>query len=138
MFNAFHHFNAVERKEMLKTLILNGRSFMAAELLAPTFTDFLRILVATTLGQLLLAPFVRPFSLKRLILTYLIPVNLITITWDGLVSVSRGLRTSSWDDLCRQAEALGARARYTRSGRWYAPVTVFICHPPGIPLQQHL
>lgn len=137
MFNAFHHFNARERKALLKTLILNGRSFMAAELLAPSLTDFMRILVATTLGQLLFAPFVRPFSLKRLVLTYLIPINLITVTWDGLASVSRGLKKSSWDDLRLQAEAWGARARCTRSGRWYAPVTVFICHPPGIPLQTH-
>lgn len=132
MFNALHHFNKAQRDEMVRRLMLNGRSFMAAEILAPSIIDVLRIFMATTLGQLLLAPFVRPFSVLRLLLTYVLPVNLLTITWDGLASVSRGLQKKDWDHLIIQAQKTGARARVIRTGRWFAPVTVFICEPPGM------
>lgn len=132
MFNALHHFNPAQREDIIRRLTLNGRSFMAAEILAPSLIDVLRIFTATTLGQLLLAPFVKPFSGLRLLFTYLLPVNLLTITWDGLASVSRGLRRKDWDHLIAEAEKTGARARIIRTGRWFAPVTVFICEPPGM------
>lgn len=130
MFNAFHHFTAEERKQITQNFMLNGRSFLAAEILGPSLPDFLRILVATTLGQLLFAPFVKPFSFKRLLFTYLIPINIITVTWDGLASVFRGISLKEMESMAAAAREMGAAAQVLQRGPWYAPVRVLLVSPP--------
>lgn len=130
MFNAFHHFKAEEREQIINDFVLNGRSFMAAEILGPSVQDFLRILAATTLGQLLFAPFVKPFSVKRMLFTYVLPINLITVTWDGLASVLRGITAKEMEVMAAKARKLGATAQVLRLGTWYAPVRVLLISPP--------
>lgn len=130
MFNAFHHFNVEEREQLIRNFTLNGRSFLAAEILGPTVPDFLRILVATTLGQLLFAPFIKPFSAQRLLFTYILPINLITVTWDGLASVFRGISGKEMEAMAAKARQLGASAKVLRLGTWYAPVRVLLVSPP--------
>jgi len=50
--------------------------------------------LTTTIGCLLLTIFIKPFSLIRLLFTYILPVNILTITYDGMISVlkSRSLK----------------------------------------------
>ena len=130
LFNAFHHFTAAEREQMIRNAVLNGRSFFAAEILGPTLPDFLRILTATTLGQLLFAPFIRPFSWKRMLFTYVLPINILTVTWDGLASVFRGISAKEMEDMAAKARQLGASAKVVRLGTWYAPVRILLVSPP--------
>jgi len=89
MFNALHHFNAEQRAQLMQQLGTSG--FMFAEILQPRIFDALKIAFVTTLGQLFLAPFVKPFRIKRLLYTYVLPINLMTIFWDGMVSVLRAI-----------------------------------------------
>lgn len=84
-FNAFHHFNNAEQIQIAQIHAPHG--LCIAEILQPSLFDFLKILITTTVGTLLFTPFVRPFRLTRILFTYLIPVGLISICWDGLVSV---------------------------------------------------
>jgi len=130
LFNAFHHFTPEQREQMIRNLVLNGRSFMAAEILAPTVLDFLRILTATTIGQLLFAPFIRPFSWKRMLFTYVLPINILTVTWDGLASVFRGISAKDMEAMAAKARQLGASAKTVRLGTWYAPVRILLVSPP--------
>jgi hypothetical protein len=48
---------------------------------------------------LVLTPFIRPFSLKRMIFTYIIPINIITITFDGIVSVLKSRSVKQYQGL---------------------------------------
>jgi hypothetical protein len=87
MYNSFHHFSAVEQKELVKKMTVNKNAFLFAEILQPGILTTIRIIFAATILQLFTAPFVKPFSLKRLLFTYIIPVNLLTVLYDGVISV---------------------------------------------------
>lgn len=87
MYNAFHHFNTEAQQQIIKGMAVAGAPFLFAEILQPGIFNMLKIFFSTTVVQLLVAPFVKPFSLTRLFFTYIIPVNIFTITYDGMVSV---------------------------------------------------
>lgn len=94
MFNALHHFNDQEKLEIVQKIQKNNAKGFFVEILEPNLLFFLKVFITTTICYLLLCPFVKPFSLKRLLFTYLIPINILTITYDGIVSVckSRSLK----------------------------------------------
>lgn len=54
------------------------------------------------INVLLVTPFIRPFSLGRLLFTYLIPVVPIFVWWDGLVSVLRTYSVEEMTDMTKQ------------------------------------
>ena len=87
MFNAFHHFETSNQLKIIKRLKDNNANAFIVEILAPDFLFYFKILLTTTICTLLLTPFLKPFSFKRLFFTYIFPINIFTITYDGLVSV---------------------------------------------------
>ncbi len=107
MFNAFHHFTEAEQLALMQRVKASGSAFLWVEILNPGFLNALKISAATTLGQLLLAPFVRPFSWLRLLFTYILPLNLITVTVDGLISVAKSKPLSHYQMLARIASGEG-------------------------------
>lgn len=94
MLNSFHHFTDEEKRQLVKKVQSSGTTAFFVEVLEPTVWCGLKVYCMTIFGQLLLAPFVRPFSLKRLFFTYIFPINLLTILFDGVLSVlkSRSLK----------------------------------------------
>jgi hypothetical protein len=104
MFNAFHHFTDTQKIQIAEAVAQRGGKLMVFEPLQPTLIVFLKVLFSTTLGLLLAAPFIKPFSVFRLVLTYILPVGILVTCWDGLVSV---LRASSKKEL----EALVAKGK---------------------------
>jgi hypothetical protein len=127
LFNAFHHFTPEQQRQFVRSHA--SRGVMIFEVLQPTAFAFLNILFTTTVGQLLLAPFVRPFRWERLLFTYLLPINLITIPWDGLVSVLRSSHASTLVDRLRSAVPEGHTLEGGTVGPWWAPVTWVRCLP---------
>jgi hypothetical protein len=99
MFNAFHHFPAAEQQQLVRRLRRGGAEAFLVEILEPTLACMVKVLLATTVGVLVLTPFVRPFRWDRLFFTYLLPVNVLTITWDGVVSVLRSRTASAFAQL---------------------------------------
>ncbi|MEO8732750.1 MAG: hypothetical protein ABI373_00330, partial [Flavobacteriales bacterium] len=89
MFNAFHHFTDSEKVGLVHRLRGAGNEAFLVEVLEPTALCLAKVLVATTVGTLLFMPFVRPFSFARLFFTYIVPINVLTIAWDGVISVFR-------------------------------------------------
>ena len=98
MFNAFHHFTAVQQNEAVKKMAANNTPFLIAEILEPGIINGIKIFFTTTLLQLLTAPFVKPFSLARLFFTYIIPVNLFTVTYDGIISVIKSKTANQYSE----------------------------------------
>jgi hypothetical protein len=127
LFNAFHHFTPEQQRQLVRSHAARG--VLIFEVLQPTVFAFLKILFTTTLGQLLLAPFVRPFRWERLLFTYLLPINLITIPWDGLVSVMRSDHAQTLVDRLRSAVPAGHTLEGGTVGPWWAPVTWVSCLP---------
>ena len=99
MFNAFHHFDSQERALIAKKASQNSSQFLIIEPLRPRIDVFLKVFPATFIGPFLLAPFMRPFSIKWLLLTYVIPLGVLATAWDGLASVVKSLSREEWDDL---------------------------------------
>jgi hypothetical protein len=99
MFNAFHHFTDEEKVTIAQEIQNSGSDAFIVEILEPTVFCLLKIFFTTTIGSLLLTPFIRPFSLKRLFFTYILPVNIITITFDGIVSVLKSRSVKQYQDL---------------------------------------
>ncbi|MFM9946045.1 MAG: class I SAM-dependent methyltransferase [Bacteroidia bacterium] len=94
MFNALHHFKDDDKLKIINKIRASNSDAFFAEILEPRVDCFLKVFLTTTLGTILFTPFIRPFSLKRLLLTYILPLNILTITFDGLLSVlkSRSVR----------------------------------------------
>jgi hypothetical protein len=129
LFNTFHHFTPEQQQQLIRNHAARG--VLIHEVLQPDLFVLLKILLTTTVGQLILAPFVRPFRWERLLLTYVLPVNLVTITWDGLVSVLRADRAEVLMDRVAEAAEDGAVLRGGVAGPWWAPVTWVHCLPPA-------
>ncbi|MDQ3016206.1 MAG: hypothetical protein M3R25_05740 [Bacteroidota bacterium] len=87
MFNAFHHFKDEDKLKIAQNMLASGSRSFFVEILEPNIFFLVKILFMTTIGNLLLTPLVKPFSFKRLFFTYIIPVNILTISYDGIVSV---------------------------------------------------
>ncbi|MCZ4408718.1 hypothetical protein O3Q51_07860 [Cryomorphaceae bacterium 1068] len=99
MFNAFHHFDSQERELIAKKASQNNSHLLIIEPLRPRVDVFFKVFLATFIGPFLLAPFMRPFSLKWLLLTYILPLGVLATMWDGLASVIKSLSREEWDDL---------------------------------------
>jgi hypothetical protein len=127
LFNAFHHFTHAQQHQLVQTH--GRRGVLVFEVLQPTLLTFVKILFTTTIGQLLVAPFVRPFRWERLLFTYLLPVNLLTIAWDGLVSVVRSSQPRPLVQRLQAAAPAGCVVDGGTVGPWWAPVTWASCLP---------
>ncbi len=94
MFNAFHHFDDKEKLNIVEKIKNANTQAYFVEILEPSLFFILKVLFATIIGTILLSPFIKPFSLKRLFFTYIIPLNIINISYDGIISVlkSRSFR----------------------------------------------
>lgn len=99
MFNAFHHFSDIEKIKIANKIQNSGSEAFVVEILEPTMICFLKVLITTTVGTIILTPFIQPFSLLRLILTYVLPLTLITITYDGIVSVLKSRSLSHYQKI---------------------------------------
>ena len=99
MFNAFHHFTLVQQKEIIKKIKEAKSSCMIAEVLEPTWLCFLQVTLAAFIVQPLTAWAIRPFSIVRMITTYIIPIQLITVAWDGWLSVLKSKSLSQYNEL---------------------------------------
>lgn len=102
LFNAFHHFTPEEQKDIMAKMSSGTHALIAEPLSRSVFT-FVGIFLLTGLLHWILAPFVRPWSWRRLLWTYPIPVMPVVTCWDGLVSVLRALRQKELEALARQA-----------------------------------
>lgn len=122
MFNAFHHFTPEEQLKMLSNL--SQSHFVIAEILKPSISDFIKILLTTTILQVVSVPFQKPFTLKRLFFTWIIPLNLITVTWDGLVSVLRSIPEQRYRYWVKCFSDQGVKLHFEKTGPFWARVYV--------------
>ena len=108
LFNALHHFRPEQVKHLLADAQEKQVPFAAFEVVNRTPMGLLTSLPVPLLVWLF-TPFVRPLTPLRLLLTYLLPLTPLALSWDGLVS---SLRAYSPEEL-RAVTASLARDGYT-------------------------
>ena len=87
MFNSFHHFSSKHQKAFIQKIKEARASCIITEVLEPTWLCLIQVTVAAFILQPLTAWAIKPFSFLRIITTYLLPIKLITVAWDGWLSV---------------------------------------------------
>ena len=107
VFNGFHHFSWAARQKLLRHAAHHGRPLLVGEILTPGLASMLKVIVATTLGQLIFNPFVKPFRWHRIIFTYLLPLHLLTTLYDGLISVIKSPSKEELNKLVSQCNRPG-------------------------------
>lgn len=99
MFNAFHHFTDAEKIQVLTNIKNAGAKALFVEILEPSILFVLKVSALTIVANLFITPFIKPFSFMRLFLTYIIPINLFTITYDGIVSVLKSRSVKQYREI---------------------------------------
>ena len=104
-FASFHHFAPDAARSILADCV---RKRQAVGIFEYTSRDPLTMLsiVLIPFGQLFFAPFQRPFSLARLLLTYLLPAIPFVLVFDGLMSC---FRSYDPDELRELTAGLGGK-----------------------------
>jgi hypothetical protein len=128
-FNAFHHFTKIERIKMLREIADSRRPLFIAEITQPTIASFLCVTAATVLGQLIFAFSVVPFRWSRILFTYFIPLNLLTITWDGWMSVFRSVSQKSFMQTAQTHSTAAYQFSFSKTGAWWKRVYVLTGEP---------
>ncbi len=89
LFTSFHHFSPPLARAILADAVAAGEGIAVCEYTEPSFMWVINLL-ASPLLIWLLAPFcLRPFTWRKLLWIYLLPVPLAITVWDGLVSTLR-------------------------------------------------
>ena len=101
MFNAFHHFTTQEQKQIITKMKEAKAGFIIAEVLEPSLLSFIQVTLAALLVQPLSAWAIRPFSFLRIATTYLVPIQLATVAWDGWLSVLKSKTLAQYQDFVR-------------------------------------
>ncbi len=95
MFTGLHHLPPDGVRALMRDAAACEQPFAAFELTRRTPLGVLTMVASLAL-VLVSAPFIRPFRLERLVLTWLVPILPLVIVWDGVVSA---LRTYTPDEL---------------------------------------
>lgn len=101
-FLSFHHFKPDDAQQILQNAVDSNAPIAIFEAQERDWKHFIQFCFSP-INVLLVTPFIRPFKIGRLIFTYLIPLMLPFIFWDGIVSV---LRTYTEDEMREMTAAL--------------------------------
>ncbi|HEY6079826.1 MAG TPA: hypothetical protein VIW29_13520, partial [Polyangiaceae bacterium] len=104
LFNAFHHFKPTNAAQILSDAAAARTPILIVEGTERSPAAVIGMLLFVPLFVLLLTPFVRPFSIGRLLFTYLIPIAPVLILFDGIVSCLRSYTLAELRELCEGLE----------------------------------
>lgn len=86
--NVFHHFRPLQARQILADAVRQQQGIAIFETLGRSPLALLSTLFSP-LSLLLMTPMIRPFRWSRLLFTYLCPMLLPIVMWDGLFSCLR-------------------------------------------------
>lgn len=109
LFDAFHHFRPDAARAILADAAAKRAPILVVEATERSLPGIIGMLLFVPLLVLLLTPFVRPFSWARLLLTYVIPVAVPLIVFDGIVSCLRSYTLAELQELARGLDSNGYR-----------------------------
>ncbi len=107
-FLSFHHFKPENARRILKNALDTNASILIVEAQERNWSTLLQFALSP-IFVLLGTPFIRPFKIGRILLTYFPPLVPLFVWWDGLVSV---LRTYSVDEMRKMANEVDPDQTY--------------------------
>lgn len=130
LFTAIHHLKPEDLSQLLQRCQKEEIALGAFDFNQRSLWTLLGIPLLALVSNWLITPFLKPFSWKRLLLTYLIPVVPLAAAWDGLASQ---LRSYKPEELREMTDSLQC-SRYqwqveTRHRFGVYPVTCLIGFP---------
>jgi hypothetical protein len=123
MFTGLHHLEPAQVRTMMRDAASQGRSFLACELTRRSVPGVLSML-ASLLLVLASAPFIKPFRMERLVLTWIVPVLPVCIVWDGVVSALRSYTPGELQGFAADAARAGYRWDVGAAKGDWAPMPV--------------
>jgi len=109
LFDAFHHFQPDAARSILADAAAKQAPILVVEATERSLPAIVSMLLVVPLLVLLLTPFVRPFSWARLLFTYVVPVAVPLIVFDGIVSCLRSYTVAELQELTRGLDSDGYR-----------------------------
>lgn len=89
LFSGFHHFDKKAAVRLLQNAVDAREGIAIFDGGSRSVWFIVLILLFHPIALLLFTPFIKPFSVKRLLFTYLMPVVPFCAIWDGVASVLR-------------------------------------------------
>ena len=103
MFLSIHHFKPESVKRIFENAVNSGSSIAIFEAQRRDIEHIIRFALSP-IAVFLLTPFIRPFSIPRLIFTYLIPLIPFVVFWDGVVSVLRTYTNQELEEIAKTVD----------------------------------
>lgn len=117
MLNAFHHFNNQEQNQIVNRIREGKSEAYLIEILDPSIITFVKILLAGTLGVVILTPFICKMTWRKFFLTYIFPITILTVTIDGLISVLKSKSAKQYREQFKQDNNIIVKEFYNLSGK---------------------
>jgi len=102
-FLSLHHFRPDDAKKILQNTINTKQNIAIFEGQERSLASIFAM-IFSPITVLLVTPFIKPFSLGRIVFTYLIPLVPIFVLWDGIVSSLRTYSVKEMEDLVNNLE----------------------------------
>ena len=129
MFSAFHHFRPEVAQAILADAAASRQGIAIFEISRRSLLGFVPMLLSP-LGTWLMTPFIRPFDLRRLFYTYVVPAVPFFVMWDGIVSA---FRTYTVEELRAMAAKVEANDFEWTAGIIDGPYGYKITYLTGVP-----
>jgi hypothetical protein len=130
IFTSFHHFPPDEARAIVQDTVNAGQGIGIFEITRRTASAIL-LIVFWSIAPFVLAPFVRPFRLSRLLCIYLVPAIPFVLLFDGVVSCLRTYQPGELRELVGQlsGSAYQWEAGESRDSGLRLPITYLIGYP---------
>lgn len=131
LFNSFHHFTPQQQGTIIKKCSEAGRPMIAIEILQPGLQSFISVIFTTTVGHWLLVPLMKPFSLKRLFFTYLIPLHTLSVLYDGILSVFKSKSSHYFETFAKRYTTPHYQVVFVKLNGRFGPLFII----KGLPIE---
>lgn len=132
LFAAFHHFRPSEGREIIRDAIRQRRGIAILEV---TQRTALSVFLAcfSWLFVMLLTPGIRPVRGSRLLLTYVVPLIPLLVTFDGVVSCLRSYTVSEFGEFASDAASEGVAYDWDIGESRYPGFPIPVTYAIGVP-----
>ncbi len=131
VFSAFHHFPPPLAEALLADAVQQGAGIAVFEGSGKHWLEILLAWTVLPVAQLLVTPFIRPFRVSRLLLTYVVPLIPLFTIWDGTVSILRMYPPAQLLALARRADPHGTfRWQAGKVRHWWGPQVTYLIGVP--------
>ncbi|HLN53366.1 MAG TPA: class I SAM-dependent methyltransferase [Lentimicrobium sp.] len=104
IFSAFHHFEKEKAKLIVRDAVESREGIAIFDGGNRSVWMILLIIIAHPVFLFLCTPFFKPFQIKRLVFTYLIPVIPFCTIWDGIISIFRLYKSDEMLQIARETD----------------------------------